>query len=205
MKCRNGFVGFVSLLAGGVSSYAETLALRQDPQTGAIQVFRADGDVAILTQQADPDFRPYIHPIIAPDSQGVLTELSPSHHRHQTGVYWGFTRLNGRDYFGNPGNDYWRRVSSLPLISKGDAVQWETVYQLLGEAGEVVMVETQRWTMRDTGDRYLLDLHWTGEAVTDITIGNYFYGGLFVRMPWHEGIEGSAVNSTGQNLSLIHI
>ena len=199
MNLKHWSVYFALLMGTCASSYAETLTLRKDPETGAIRVFREGGDVAIMTQNAAPGFRPYIHPILSPDGKGVLTELSPSHHVHQTGVYWGFTRANGRDYFGNPGGGYWRRVSCLPLISKGDAVQWETVYQMLDEAGGVVMIETQRWTLRDTGDRYFLELQWTGEAVTDVTIGNYFYGGLFVRMPWHEGIEGTAVNSIGQS------
>lgn len=198
MNIKHWSVYFTLLMGMCASSYAETLTLRKDPETGAIRVFREGGDVAIMTQNAAPGFRPYIHPILSPDGKGVLTELSPSHHVHQTGVYWGFTRANGRDYFGNPGNGYWRRVSCLPLISKGDAVQWETVYQMLDEAGGVVMIETQRWTLRDTGDRYFLELQWTGEAVTDVTIGNYFYGGLFVRMPWHKGIESAAVNSIGQ-------
>ena len=69
---------------------------------------------------------------------------------------------------------------------------------MLDEAGGVVMIETQRWILRDTGHRYFLELQWTGEAFTDVTIGNYFYGGLFVRMPWHKGIESAAVNSIGQ-------
>jgi hypothetical protein len=41
------------------SSYAETLTLRKDPETGAIRVFREGEDTAILIQNADPDFRPY--------------------------------------------------------------------------------------------------------------------------------------------------
>ena len=41
------------------------------------------------------DHRPYLHPIISPDGKGVLTEYSPGHHKHQTGLYWGFTRING--------------------------------------------------------------------------------------------------------------
>ena len=53
-----------------------------------------------------------IHPIAAPDGKGLVTEFSPEHHKHQTGLYWGFTRLNGRDYFHNPTGDYWRRVSA---------------------------------------------------------------------------------------------
>ncbi len=39
---------------------------------------------------------------------------------------------------------------------------------------------------------------WTGEAVTDITIGKYDYGGLFVRVPWKEGIEGEVLNGARQ-------
>lgn len=199
MDLKNWVVYFVLLLGTCVSSYAEELILRQDTETRDIHVFREGGDVAILTQIAAPDYRPYIHPIKSPDGKGVLTELKPSHHLHQTGVYWGFTRANGRDYFGNPGSDYWRRISCIPLITKGDTVQWETVYEMLDESGRVMMIETQRWTMRDTGNRYFLDLEWTGEAATDVTIDNYFYGGLFVRMPWYKGIESLVVNSVGQN------
>ena len=29
-----------------------------------------------------------------------------------------------------------------------------------------------------------------------VTIGKYDYGGLFLRMPWRKGMEGSAVNSS---------
>lgn len=197
MNLKHWSISIGFLIITCAASYAANLNLREDPETGAIRVFRNDSGVPILTQNAATDFRPYIHPIVSPDGKGILTELSPNHHVHQTGVYWGFTRVNGRDYFGNPGNNYWRRVSCLPLIKKGDAVQWETVYQMLEETGEVLMIETQRWTLRDLGDRYFLDLNWTGEAVTDVTIGNYFYGGLFVRMPWREGIESASINSLG--------
>src|SRR5690606_14292709 len=79
-----------------------------DADEETISVFREDGTEALLTQHARADFRPYIHPIVAPDGKGVLTEYSPGHHKHQTGLYWGFTRVNGRDYFHNPSEGYWR-------------------------------------------------------------------------------------------------
>src|SRR5690606_32816282 len=41
-------------------------------------------------------------------------------------------------------------------------------------------------------------LEWKGEAKTDVTIGEYDYGGLFLRMPWHEGIPGEVVNAARQ-------
>ena len=88
------------------------LVIRQDQRAGTLSVFRAGRRDPILTQNARPDARPYLHPIAAPDGKGVVTEFSPEHHKHQTGLYWGFTRVNGRDYFHNPQGDYWRRVSA---------------------------------------------------------------------------------------------
>lgn len=160
-----------------------------------ISVFRDGAGEPILTQHARPDFRPYIHPIAAPDGKGVLTEYSPGHHKHQTGLYWGFTRVNGRDYFHHPEGDYWKRRDARVLDASGDAVRWQTVYDLLDEGGGAVLTETQTWTLRDEGSRYLLDLEWQGEARTDVTIGKYDYGGLFLRMPWREGMQGSIANA----------
>jgi putative membrane-bound dehydrogenase-like protein len=174
---------------------AAPLTLREESATQTLSVFRAGQAKPILTQNAGADFRPYIHPLVAPDGKGVLTQFSPDHHPHQTGLYWGLTRLNGRDYFHNPGAGYWRRVSSEALIPSGEEVKWRTVYQLLGEDGKPVMIETQLWSMRDFGDRYLLDLEWTGQAVTDLTIGEYAYGGLFLRMPWEKTLAASVINS----------
>ena len=125
----------------------------------------------LVTQNARPDERPYLHPIVAPDGRGVLTEDKPAHHPHQTGLYWGFTRLNGRDYFHNPGAKYWRRVSATVLRRAGDEVRWQTVYDLLDEAGQPVLTETQRWAMRERNGALQLDLTWRGEAKTDVTIG----------------------------------
>ncbi len=156
----------------------------------------------ILTQVARADFRPYLHPIVAPDGNGILTEFSPGHHKHQTGLYWGFTRVNGRDYFHHPEASHWKRVSATVLTAEaatvGDSVQWQTVYDLLGEDGTAVLRQSQIWTMRDGGDRYLIDLEWTGEALVDVTIGKYDYGGLFLRMPWKPGSIGRVFNSARQ-------
>ncbi|MDP3073662.1 MAG: PmoA family protein [Opitutaceae bacterium] len=198
-RCASFILVAVLSLAGTPTVVrAATLTLRQDSATKAIAVFRHGAAEPILTQNARADFRPYLHPIVAPDGQGVLTEFSPGHHKHQTGLYWGFTRVNGRDYFHNPGNDYWRRVSSNLLIAQGDAVKWSTVYHLLDAAGQAVMTETQVWTMRDSGNRYLLDLEWKGEGLVDLTVAKYDYGGLFLRMPWRAGMAGGATNSDGQ-------
>jgi putative membrane-bound dehydrogenase-like protein len=174
------------------------LTIREDANAGTIAVFRAGTSTPILTQNARPDARPYLHPIAAPDGKGVLTEHSPSHHPHQTGLYWGFTRVNGRDYFHNPKGDYWRRVSATVTQGTGEAVGWQTVYDLLDERGEPVLTETQRWSMRVRNGTYVLDLEWKGHARQPVTIGSYDYGGLFLRMPWREGMPAEVVNAARQ-------
>jgi len=174
------------------------LLLVQDERAGTISVLRAGSREPIVTQNAKAGFRPYLHPIVAPDGKGILTEYSPGHHKHQTGLYWGFTRVNGRDYFHHPDSTYWRRVSAKILEPAGNEVKWQTVYDLLDSTGKAVLTETQTWTMREQQGKYLLDLEWVGEAQTDVTIGKYDYGGLFLRMPWQEGIKGEVINAARQ-------
>ncbi len=175
-----------------------SLTVREDSTLGTISVLRDGSSDPLLVQHAKPDFRPYLHPLAAPDGRGVLTEYSPGHHRHQTGIYWGITRLNGRDYFHNPGSDYWRRVSATVETASGPTVVWKTVYDLLGADGAPVLRETQRWTARDEGAHYFLEVEWSGEALADVVIEEYAYGGLFVRMPWKARMEGAVVNSNRQ-------
>lgn len=199
---RHSTLALVALCLGAATmTQAGTLTLRQDEATNTISVYRENVAEPILTQNTKPDMRPYLHPIVPPDGKGMLTEYSPGHHPHQTGLYWGFTRVNGRDYFHNPSNGYWRRISSKPVVAKGESVKWSTVYHLLDGAGQPIMAETQVWTMRDSGDRYLLDLEWTGAGLVDVTVGRYDYGGLFLRMPWRNGMEGAAINSNGKRNS----
>lgn len=201
------FIFLLVLVEGCVSQKSKNQELAANPPSfriepdakgDALLVFRAGSPEPILTQQAGPDFRPYLHPIVAPDGQGVLTQYSPGHHKHQTGLYWGFTRVNGRDYFHNPAGGYWRRVSAKVVTATGPQVKWQTVYDLLDEKGQTVLTETQNWTLREQNKQFLLDLEWQGEAQTDVTIGKYDYGGLFLRMPWQPGIAGEVVNATRQ-------
>lgn len=181
-------------------TFTGSLSLRaeQDADKGTISIYRPDSDEPVVTQNALPDFRPYIHPIVAPDGQGVLTEYSPGHHKHQTGLYWGFTRVNGRDFFHNPTDGYWKRISAEIKQDTGRTVKWQTVYDLLDEDGKAILRETQNWSMRAIDGKFFLDLEWMGEAQTDVTIGEYEYGGLFLRMPWRENIEGEVVNAARQ-------
>lgn len=161
-------------------------------------MFRAGGKAPVLVQNAKTGIRPYIHPVMPPDGRGPITEFSPAHHRHQTGLYWGLKQVNGRDYFMNWKEDYWRKVAADILEPHGAKVTWRTVYDLLDACGNAIMTETQVWSFQERGDKFVLDLEWSGEAATDITIGKFYVGGLFLRMPWREDTEGQVINGHGQ-------
>ena len=185
--------GFFALLSWLLIAAAASAQLAVNVGDERIAIVRQGDKTPILEQIAKPDFRPYIHPIAAPDGKGVFTEFSPGHHKHQTGLYVGHTRINGKDYFHNPGANFFTR-KSLAGSAKGNQAAWTVVYDLNGAAGPVLR-ETQAWTLTDLETSYLLDLDWRGEALVDVTVGKYSYGGVFVRMP-HKG-QGAAVNSEG--------
>jgi putative membrane-bound dehydrogenase-like protein len=200
----------LKLLLLAICLFSATLAVGQDYRLTAtidsagerVLVRRHDATAPVVTQVAEAGFRPYLHPLVAPDEKGLVTEFSPSHHKHQTGLYWGFTRLNGRDYFHHPESSYWKRVQVNVLkpesLSSHDSVQWQTIYDLLDESGTAVLRESQLWTMKDFGNKYVLELEWTGQAMVDVTVGKYDYGGLFLRMPWTPSTEGQVVNNARQ-------
>ena len=219
-----------------------TLNIVENKKLGTIEIYREGGRLPILTQHARPNHRPYLHPIVAPDGNGVLTEYSPSHHPHQTGLYWGFTRVNGdnklvpedslnswfynrdflssdenqvrlvrspeiiktikngigRDYFHNVGKKYWQLDSASVLKKSGSYVSWQTVYNMLDDDGNTLMVETQRWTMRIVDGKYVIDHEWLGDAIEEIVINKFNYGGMFLRMPWKEGMPAEVINASRQ-------
>lgn len=168
-----------------------------------ISILRENTSDTLLVQNAQEQIRPFIHPIVAPDGDGVLTEYRPGHHTHQTGLYWGLKRVNERDFFAEcckPGTvGYYQKVSADVIRETGEEVKWQTVYDLLNEEGNTILTETHTWSMREEGDKYLIDLVWQGNAKRDVTIGEFFVGGLFLRMLWYEGINGEVVNASGQS------
>lgn len=164
---------------------------------GVIEVRRPGAKKPILVQNAPSGMRPYIHPLIAPDGNGEITEFRPSHHKHQTGIFFGFAEVNGRSFFHNTDASFFRARGLKIARQNGRKVSWTVVTDWLGENGQPLLTETQQWTMEDHGAHYVLDLDWSGRAAVDVTVGKYDYGGLFIRMPWRKGIDGAAVNSEG--------
>ncbi|WP_375586486.1 PVC-type heme-binding CxxCH protein [Cyclobacterium xiamenense] len=180
-----------------------TLLIVRDDASDRLRVLRKDfPDTPLLVQEAQEGFRPYIHPIHSPDGNGILTEYSPGHHRHQTGLYWGFTRINERDFFHHPEESHWKKVAANVLQEEGKIVKWQTVYELLDSLGNAILTETQNWSLQLENERYFLDLEWQGRAEEAVTIGKYDYGGLFLRMPWRKGMEAEVVNTARQKNEL---
>ncbi len=225
------FLLFIILIACGrknkenpLNDTITVLQIRQNEAAGTLSVFRKGSSEVLVTQNAKPDFRPFLHPIAAPDGKGQLTEYSPGHHKHQTGLYWGFTRVNGegapmdtvhkyfykkdqmpemqksigRDFFHHPEGDHWKRVSLEVINDEGLEVSWQTIYDMLDDKGNPILRETQIWKMSEKQGKFILHLEWQGKAIENITIGEFDYGGLFLRMPWKQGIEGEVVNAARQ-------
>jgi Family of unknown function (DUF6807) len=174
------------------------LRAEQDEASQTIKICRGDSKDPIVTVNVRHDARPYLHPIVAPDGHGIITEYRPPHHLHQTGIFWGFKYINNRDFFMKWEGDHYRRVSAKVVRARGSRVRWQTVYELLDESGNTILTETQNWSMQRPGDKYILDLEWHGEAKSDIIFGQIYVGGLFIRIPWHPGDHAEAVNSNGQ-------
>jgi len=180
----------------GADKPAPKLQMKQtDPNSFAL--FRIGQDKPLLIQAAPGDGRPYIHPIVAPDGKGVLTELSPDHHKHQTGLYVGILKVNDRDYFHNRGGDYFNRKGAGGM-AQGTKAFWRVEYDWLDKERKIVFTETQEWNFADHGSFYVLDLAWSALAAVDVTCEKYDYGGLFLRMPWKNETGGEAINSEGK-------
>ncbi len=164
----------------------------------SFSIYKGKATQRVLTQVAKSNERPYIHPIISPDGQSPVTEFRPGHHLHQTGLFWGLKRVNGRDYFMKWKSDYWKRVSARIITQQGKQVGWQTVYNLLDSTGRTVLVETQSWTLQEVDGKFMLDFEWKGNAQTEVTMGKFYVGGLFVRMPWTQQTPGEVINASGQ-------
>jgi len=176
----------------------QTFEIQPDYDAGLLNILRSGTKIPVITQNAKKGMRPYLHPIRTPNGKGVLSEIHPDHHLHQTGIYWGLKKVNGRDYFMNHGEDHYQYRSMRIIERTGERVSWETVYDLVNEGGTGVLRETQIWSFREEDGCFLLDLEWKGEGLMDVKIEKFFVGGLFMRMPWADGIAGEAINSMGE-------
>jgi hypothetical protein len=176
---------------------------RQRPER--IEVYRAGETRPLATQVAVPNRRPYLHPLLAPDGVGELTEDAPTHHPWQHGLYVGLNDVNGVGFWTegiqrSPTDGTFHPDPLLPPTVNREYVSWSVVTEWRAPNGEPLLTETQSWTLRDALTTISLDLRWTLTATVNLRFGNYPYGGLFLRMPYRPETGGSILTSEGLGL-----
>jgi hypothetical protein len=177
-------------------------ALRAEHTPARLTLLR--GSQPLITQHAAPDSRPYIHPIIAPDGDGTLTENRPTHHPWQHGLYVGLNDVNGVGFWkeggkgGGPTDGTFHPEPLAPPKTEGERASWKVVSEWRRPDGTPLLSETQVWTLTDRGETLLLDMAWSLRGLTVVTFGRYEYGGLFLRMPFRAEAGGNALNSEGR-------
>jgi hypothetical protein len=175
-----------------------SLQFTQTPDGQTLRIDRSDGR-PVLTHHFSATARPHMHPIVAPDGVGVLTQDKPAHHPWQQGLYTGFNLVNGIGFWRNETKDgtFAPRLERTPEAA-GEKLKWSLVNPWSHPDGSLMLTERQGWTLGVTHESYTLDLDWRLGAEIDIEIGQFMAGGLFLRMPYDPALGAVAVNSEGQ-------
>ena len=177
--------------------------IQLDQDGRRLAVVRTSTGTVMAVQNCPADQRPFAHPILAADGVGSVTEDRPSHHPWQHGLYIGLNDVNGHGFWcegllASYKRDGTFHPSPIRLRDvRGAGAAWEFNCVWKGHAGEAVLTETQAWSFYDGGENTWLDLAWTLRASVDVRFGKSAYGGLFLRMPFHEGCEGEVLTSEG--------
>jgi len=181
-------------------------SMRVELEGDRILVFRAGHAEPSLVQSAAPDQRPFIHPIVAPDGRGILTEDAPAHHPWQHGLFVGMNDVNGAGFWLEGLREAQRAADGTfhprPLASPkadGAGARWSVETEWRAPGGAPLLDETQAWRLVDERATLALDMEWTLRARTDLRFGEYAYGGLFLRMPYRREWGGEALNSESQD------
>jgi hypothetical protein len=179
------------------------MSLQVKNSSRRIEIYRSGTDRPLITQHAEADRRPFIHPILPPDCVGELTENEPAHHPWQHGLYVGLNDVNGIGFWtegltGNEQDGTFHPSPLLPPRTKGNQVAWDVITEWRNPFSDVVLTETQQWHFRDLMGSTALTLDWTLEVAVDIRFGRSRYGGLFLRMPWRQATGGAILTSEGK-------
>jgi hypothetical protein len=146
------------------------------------------GWVELLTCVTDRSLRPYLHPVRDAAGQVVLTDDRPSDHVWQHGIFTGFHKVNGFNYW-KEDEGRQRFVRLLDLKELDDRVAWRSLTELVDPAGRVVLEEEDSITVYapDSAESYTIDFDFLLRAKDqDVNFGKFAVGGLAIRMPWDQ-------------------
>jgi len=130
--------------------------------------------------------RPYLHPLRDATGRVVLTEDKPADHPWPHGIFTGFHRVNGFNYWKEDEGKQ-RFVRLLDVTETANRVSWSALVELVAPNGQVVLEEEDTITIQapDSSEAYVLDFDLLLRAKEqDVNFGKFFVGGLAVRMPW---------------------
>jgi putative heme-binding domain-containing protein len=140
----------------------------------------------LVTYVTETNSRPYLHPVRDPSGRVVLTEDRPADHPWQHGIFTGFHRVNGFNYWKEDEGTQ-RFVRLLDLEESPNRITWRALVELVAPDGNVVLEEEDTITIHapESPDTYALEFELLLRAGDqDVTFGRFFVGGLSVRMPW---------------------
>jgi hypothetical protein len=144
--------------------------------------------------------RPYLHPVRDASGQVVLTEDKPADHPWQHGIFTGFHRVNGFNYWKEDEGKQ-RLARLLDLKEESNRISWRALVELVEPNRSVVLEEEDSITIHapESPDVYLIDFDLLLRAKEhDVNFGKFFVGGLAVRMPWDQANPRQThLNSTG--------
>ena len=184
-----------------VGDHERLLGLYVERMDEQLQIFRMGTKHPVLTQHARRDMRPYVHPILAPDGVGEVTEDGTGmHHPWQHGLFIGLNNVNGVGFWteeaGIDGTFHPRPLAEPDL--DGNTVHWLVSSEWRSPGGAPMVDETQAWLFRDQGTEFLVDLSWMLRGLVDLVFGQYAYGGLYLRSSYRPHTGARVLNSEGE-------
>src|SRR5215211_3941108 len=140
------------------------------------RIRNSDSEFDLATFVMDPQLRPYLHPLRDPSGRVVLTEDRPADHPWQHGIFTGFHRVNGFNYW-KEDEGRQRFVRLLDLKEAPDRVSWRALVELVAPNGKVVLEEEDSITIHapESGDAYVIDFDLLFRAKEqDVNFGKFF-------------------------------
>jgi hypothetical protein len=192
-------------VARNIKRISQAAVRRLDVETRDRElIVRAQDEVGHQVELAhyimEPGSRPYLHPVRDPSGRVILTEDRPADHLWQHGIFTGFHRVNGFNYWKEDEGKQ-RFVRLLNLKPEPDKISWTALVELVAPNGSVVLEEEDHITIHapESPDAYLIDFDFLLRAKDqNVTFGKFFVGGLSVRMPWDkENPRQTHLNSNG--------